>query len=234
MGQRILQLYQLQALDSETDQIKRQLSDVLTQLGESDALKQAKATQSAAESRFRKTHATMQDLDLEVKSISEKISGQEKLLYSGRVLNAKEAANLQDEVASLKRWHTDREEHLLEAMVDFEEAEESLSAAQDDLTGVEAEWVSGQGDLVKNRDSLARKLSELKTRRPTVSAPISQADLAVYEKLRPKKAGRAVSVVKNKVCQGCGMTPSNSKLQRARSDEELMYCTVCGRILYVP
>ena len=40
---RVQQLYQLQTLDSEVDKINRQLAEIATQLGESEALKKAKA-----------------------------------------------------------------------------------------------------------------------------------------------------------------------------------------------
>ena len=54
------------------------------------------------------------------------------------------------------------------------------------------------------------------------------------EDLRQRRAGRAVAMAKNGVCEGCGLTASNSKIQQARTGLELKYCSTCGRILYVP
>jgi len=230
---RILQLYKLQSLDSEIDQITRTLAEIAAQLGESDALTQARAEHEAAEAALRKAQTVMQDLDLELKSLTEKITGQERLLYSGRALSAKEAANLQDEVASLKRWQADREEKLLEAMVHTEECESALELARDKLAKIEADWKAGQRDLLDTRAELEAKLKGLQARRPAQAEKIAPADLDTYENLRRKKAGRAVAAVKNGVCQGCGMTPSNNKLRVARGGEEIVTCTICGRILYV-
>ena len=230
----ILQLYQLQSLDSEIDQINRQLADIAAKLGESEELQQARAENEAAQAMVRGTQTRTQDLDLELKSLTAKITNQEKLLYSGKVLNAKEAANLQDEVASLKRWQTDREEHLLEAMVELEEAEASLKSAQAHLTEVEVAWKTDQQELLESQAALQSRLSELQHRRPSLTAQIGAESLAVYERLRPNKGGRAVAAVKGGVCQGCGMTPSNDTIRRARSGTNLTYCGACGRILYVP
>lgn len=231
---RILQLYQLQSLDSEIDQINHQLAEIVVKLGESEALKAARANIEVVKKKLRQAQATMQNLDLEVKSLTEKIANQEKKLYSGTVLNAKEAANLQDEVISLKRWHGEREERLLEAMVAVEDSESILDERQTELARIEAEWVTGQNHLKQEQSVLESRLEELRERRLTVADAVDVDDLREYESLRPKKAGRAIVAVKNSVCQGCGMTLSNSRVQRARTGTELMYCSTCGRILYVP
>jgi hypothetical protein len=141
---------------------------------------------------------------------------------------------LQEEVASLKRRQSDREENLLEAMVEAEEAENDLESAASQLNTVTANWDDEQKELQAESSQLKRRWVELKQRRPGVVAAVDPATLSIYERLRPKKAGRAVVAVKGGVCQGCGMTPSNNRLQQARAGTELVYCGACGRILYVP
>jgi predicted nucleic acid-binding Zn-ribbon protein len=231
---RTLQLYQLQALDSEIDKTRQELAEIAGQLGESQALKETRAQVEAADKRLRQGRTTMQDLDLEVKSLATKIDTEEKRLYSGRALSAKEAANLQEEVASLKRRQADREERLLEIMLEVEEAEEALIQAQGSFSAVETDWQAGQDQLKQRQAALNHTLSELLKRRETAIIPIAKNDLSEYESLRAKKAGRAIVAVSSGVCQGCGMIASNSQIQRARTGTEFSYCTVCGRILYVP
>ena len=231
---RTLQLYQLQSLDSGIDETNKKLTEIAAQLGESDALKRAKATYDAAATELRKAQTKMQDLDLELKSLTDKISREEKLLYSGRAISAKEASNLQEEVASLKRRQEDREDHLLEAMVEVETCEETFVTAQTALSEVEANWKEDQADLLQAQAENSAKLVELKKRRPAVAGVVDANDLTLYEKLRKKKNGYAVALIKNGVCQRCGMTSSNNKIQLARAETELTTCGVCGRILYAP
>jgi predicted nucleic acid-binding Zn-ribbon protein len=230
----IQQLYRLQSLDSKLDQARQQLADIAAKLGESQALQDAKKAAEVTGQSLRKIQTKMRDLELEVKGLSQKITQQEKMLYGGKNLSAKEAANLQDEVASLKRWHSNREELLLETMVEVEEAEEELAKLQAELTRVQAEWTADQADLVETQGQLEIKVAEFMEQRPTIAGGIEADDLSEYEDLRPMKAGVAVALVKNGVCQGCGMAASNSKLRQARTGEALIYCGGCGRILYVP
>ena len=229
----VQRLYQLQSLDRELDKAKQQLAEIAAKLGESQVLKEAKQTVEEAEQNLHKVQAKMQDLELEVKSLTEKIAHQEKMLYGGKKLSPKEATNLQDEIASLKRWHSKREELLLEAMVETEEAEESFSQAQAELSRVQAEWAVDQENLTQTQNTLQAKVAELMEQRPVIVDRIEADDLNEYEELRPMKAGLAVAAVKNGVCQGCGMAASNNKIQQARSGVELIYCGGCGRIMYV-
>ncbi|MCK6628238.1 MAG: hypothetical protein L6R45_24065 [Anaerolineae bacterium] len=230
---RAQQLYQLQTLDSELDKINQQLAGIAAQLGESEVLKKARVEAGAAEKTWRQAQATMQDLTLEVKSLAEKITQQEKVLYHGKALSAKEAANLQDEINSLKRRHSQREERLLEAMVAAEEAEAQLKRAQAELMVVEADWQANQEQLTQQQTALKAKAAELKQHRPVLVKGIDPDDLEEYDDLRPRKTGRAVAMIKDGICLGCGVAASSSRIQHARAGTELVYCGTCGRILYV-
>jgi len=230
---RAQQLYQLQTLDSELDKINQQLAGIAAQLGESEVLKKARVEAGAAEKTWRQAQATMQDLTLEVKSLAEKITQQEKVLYHGKALSAKEAANLQDEINSLKRRHSQREERLLEAMVAAEEAEAQLKRAQAELMVVEADWQANQEQLAQQQTALKAKAAELKQHRPVLVKGIDPDDLEEYDDLRPRKTGRAVAMIKDGICLGCGVAASSSRIQHARAGTELVYCGTCGRILYV-
>ncbi|MBN1219093.1 MAG: hypothetical protein JXM69_09195 [Anaerolineae bacterium] len=231
---RVQRLYRLQSLDSELDKTKQRLADIAARLGESNALKEAGQATKIADQNLHKIRTKMRDLDLEVKSLSQKITQQEKLLYGGRNLSAKEASNLQDEVESLKRRRSQREELLLEAMVEAETAEAQLAQAQTALSSIQAEWTVDQEELVKTQSELEAKVADLLEQRPGLVSGVEVDDLEEYEDIRPLKGGIAVALVKDGACQGCGMAPSRSKIQRARAGQELTYCGGCGRILYVP
>lgn len=227
------QLYQLQLLDTQLDEANQELARIAAALSEDEALQQARAAVDKAGASLRKAQASMLDLELEVKSLTDKINQQEKMLYSGSVTSSKEAANLQEEVASLKRWHVKREELLLEAMVEVEELEEGTEQTQATLNLVQEQWAAIQAELHRQQEILIGRVSELQDRRPVLTSAIDAEDVEEYEALRPRKGGRAVAAVKNGVCQGCGMGASNANLTKARSDEELTYCDICGRILHI-
>jgi len=230
---RVQRLYQLQSLDSEIDQVREELAEITANLGESVALKAAREAARAAEKRQRQAQTNFRDLDLEVKSLSDKIGSHEKRLYSGKGLSPKEAASLQQEVASLKRWQSQREDRLLEAMVELEEAEEQLTQNQAQLAEVQQAWATNQENLGQAQSALKTRAAALIEQRSRLIRGIDEDDLAEYEELRSRKGGQAVALVKDDICQVCWMGASHSKIQQARAGIELNYCGTCGRILYV-
>jgi predicted nucleic acid-binding Zn-ribbon protein len=227
------QLYQLQLLDTQLDEANQELARIAAALRQDQALQQAGAAVDVAGAKLRKAQATMLDLELEVKSLTDKINQQEKMLYSGSVTSSKEAANLQEEVASLKRWHARREELLLEAMVEVEELGQGTEQAQAALNTVQQQWSNTQAELHRRQATLTTQVAELRARRPVLVGAIDADDVEEYEALRPRQGGRAVAAVKSGICQGCGMGASSANLTKARSDEELAYCDICGRILHI-
>ena len=122
-------LYQLQQTDIELETIARRLAEIDASIGESAALRQARQEVVAAEAELHSRHARATDLDLEVRSLGERIQADEQKLYSGRVTSPKELSSLQDDVASLKRWRNKKEEEQLEAMLAEESAQSRLAAA---------------------------------------------------------------------------------------------------------
>jgi hypothetical protein len=226
-------LYELQQVDLEIQGVSGRLKEIAATLGENAELKRARKMATDAQAVLAKCRAEMHDLDLEVSSLSEKIETNESRLYSGRVTNPKELANLEEELASLKRWREKREEDLLEAMLATEEAEATLSDAQAILTQVSETWGAEQGDLADEQATLQARLEELGDRRQSLIAVVGPEDVATYERLRQRKAGRAVAAVKDGVCEGCRMNPPSSQVQHARSGSELVFCNNCGRILHV-
>jgi predicted nucleic acid-binding Zn-ribbon protein len=226
-------LYELQQVDLEIESASRRLKEIAASLVESNELKRARKMVVEAQARLAKRRARMKDLDLEVSSLSHKIETDEQRLYSGRVTNPKELASLQDEVASLRRWRDKKEDDLLEVMVAAEEGEASLADAQAILTQVSDTWRAEQGDLADEQTQLQARLGELAEQRESLVAAIGPEDMAIYERLRQRKAGRAVALVKDGICQGCRMNPPTSQVQHARSGTELVFCNNCGRILHV-
>lgn len=230
---RVQQLYQLQLLDTEADQIQQRLAEIEASLGDNEHITRAEAGAETADKKLHQAQAKMRDLDLELKGLTEKIDREEKLLYGGSARSPKEAANLQDEIASLKRRRGDREELFLAAMVEVEELEKELERVRVDLDAVKASWSDVQQTLQQEQAELRARLAQLVEQRPSITGAISEEDLARYQALRKTKAGRAVALMKDSVCQGCGVTASSNKERQARQGTELIYCGVCGRILYV-
>ena len=225
-------LYRLQTIDLEIDSGKRRLEEVEAGLGESEELRQARRALQKAEDKLSHWRTTLRDLELEVRSLTAKITSTEERLYSGRITNPKELANLQDEVSYLKRRRSELEDRQIEAMVEVEEHEAEADGKKASLAQIEAEWTQTQKQLTEERGELEERLAHLKTERVKLERSIRAEDLALYVELCSRKGGQAVALLKGGVCQACRVTLPTSQVQQARSGDSLCFCSSCQRILY--
>ncbi|MDM8526934.1 hypothetical protein QUF58_01875 [Anaerolineales bacterium HSG24] len=226
-------LYRLQAIDSQIDETNQYLARIKANLGKTKALLNAEAKAKTTAQSLREVKTRLTNFEFELKGLSDKIKTQEKRLYGGKNMTAKEAGNLQEEVASLKRRYATIEEQLLEIMIATEETETIDNETQATLVEIQATWKDEQAKLTLLQRQFEQKLVSLKEQRSIAASKINASDMAEYNQLRAKKNRRAVTGVKEGACLACNVSISNSKLQRTRAGNDLNYCGTCGRILYV-
>ncbi|MDW8326833.1 MAG: hypothetical protein RMK99_09730 [Anaerolineales bacterium] len=225
-------LFRLQETDLELDAGRARLAEIAQALAGNSAVQAAQARVRQAEDRLHKARAALTDAELAQQTLADKITADEARLYGGRIRNPKELQDLQAEVESLKRRRAAAEEHQLEALLEYEEAEAQLKAAREELSNAEAEAKRTNAALTAEWDRLTAREADLQAERESLLKLISPADRAQYERLRQTKKGRALARLEDGVCAACGIEPTAADRQLARRGAELVLCAGCGRILY--
>lgn len=225
-------LYRLQAIDLESEEKMRRMRILEGQFGETEPLRSAREALAAAEARLANARKTLRRRELAAGDLEAKIKTEEEKLYGGRLRNPKELAGLQEAIASMKRTFSSKEDEVLESLLEIDALEKQIATLQHRVREIEAAWKESQARLRAEYETLKARLAELNVGRSELAGQVSARDLALYEELRRKKAGRAVAMVSGVLCQGCGMTVPSSEAQRARQGEVLALCNNCGRILY--
>lgn len=224
-------LHRLQQIDEASHAKTQRLEEVEALLGESEALRTARARFVEAEETLRELVKRQRLQELELDSVAGKLQAEESRLYSGRVKNPKELAGLQKEVAYLKQRHAELEDTLLDTMVAREEAADRLAELKAELEEIEVEWEREQAILVAERDELRSAVAEARSRRAELVGQIPTHALNTYEYLLRTK-GFAVAPVEKGMCTGCRVSLSAVDRQRVLGDE-LVTCGNCGRVLVV-
>lgn len=227
-------LHQLQDIDSDIDRIRARLAEIDTLLGQNAAVRAARSRRAAAEQTLRDWQTRQADLQLERSQLQQEAAASEERLYSGRVHNPRELADLQDKVAELKRRQESLDEPAIEALLEIEAAEEELQAAEANLERVTAEQADTLGALRDEQaalqDNLAARLKEVEPARKG----IDPTALAQYDRLRKRPGGLAVAALsRNAECTACGVQLTSSMAQRIRRGD-VIACPTCERILYLP
>jgi hypothetical protein len=226
------QLYQLQEVDFEIEAAQQEWRRLQSRLGERQALIAAQARLTSEKRRLDELKRQQNSAEWEIDDLMNRISEAEKQLYSGRIKNPKELTNLQHEVEILKSKRDQLENKALEIMDQVEHAGADAVALNSEFNKLEAEWHRQQKQILGEIETLKNRLSGLEEKRRMCSGAIDPPAIALYDKLRKQK-GQAVAKVEQGICWGCRISLSFSELQQARSGN-LVQCSSCGRILFLP
>ncbi|MBI5651706.1 MAG: hypothetical protein HZC40_14875 [Chloroflexi bacterium] len=228
---RIALLAHLQTNDHEFDKMVAQLRTVDAALANDAAVVAARATRDAAQKKSSDLRGALRDRELEAKSLDAKIKEIEARLYSGRTTNPKELDGMEKDLQMHKRQKSALDDVLLGLMDAAEGAEKIASETARDFDRAEAARASAVERLTRERAELFARENDLSAAREQTRAVLDAESLAMYDRLRQAKAGRAVASIKQNACGACGVTVPTGLASRVRAGEELVVCPSCGRIL---
>jgi len=229
----VRQLYELQEIDLEIDAKNEALALVVSRLGESEALAEARVSLATEEERLVELERSQRDVEREVEDLRAKVALLEEKLYGGSVKNPKELASLQEQVEHLKRKRRGQEDEVLDIMTEVEAMQKNVSLKSREVARIDEDWRAEQAALSGEQVELGAALADLDQKRKDLISRIDAASLELYQGLRRRRQGRAVAKVEQGMCQGCRIVLPLNVLQRARIGQELVQCSSCERILYL-
>jgi len=226
-------LYRLQQIDSPIDQAHARINEIQTILSSNPAVDQAQESVNTAEQVLQEARKSLRKSEDAVQDQHVKINQTESVLYGGKVRNPKELQDLQNDVASLKRYLSTLEDRQLEAMISIEDSEREHNKSVAILEETLARSVELQAGLIGELTQLKKTVERLEIERQVAVAAVNPADLSLYEQLRQTRRGIAVAKISSQVCGACGALLTPALVQAAYSSSQLIRCSSCGRILYV-
>jgi predicted nucleic acid-binding Zn-ribbon protein len=226
-------LYQLQELDLKIDADTATLAAERAKMNEPPAVHDARASLRALEEQLTVFQRQLRSTEQEVESLAAKKNAIHAKLYGGAVTVPRELAALENEEQALARTLSQLEDRELELMASAEQAESSMVTATQRLQEELERWRREGSAAHDHIDRLEAEVEKLQLQRAELAAQISPANLRAYERLRPRKGGRAVALVQNNMCQACRVTLPSGDVARARGADPPRTCENCGRILYV-
>ncbi len=226
-----LDLAGLQDIDDELARARADLAKVETQIGPDSELEGTRERISGLDSKLHDVTTTEKSLADEADLIGDRITSEEKRLYEGTAKFPKELAGIEQEIASLHSRKSDVEDaalELLEQSSELDAERVSLAATEARLN---ADWKMLQGSLEDEAAALRTEEAKLLEKRHAQTETISSGTLDLYEDLRRRKAGIAVSAISGAICGGCRIQMPDAVRSRVMSESEMPQCPNCERIL---
>ncbi|MBM4456603.1 MAG: hypothetical protein FJ011_02370 [Chloroflexi bacterium] len=229
----VASLAQLNEIDLAVDAAKARLAEIAAELREPADLVSARRSLAQAERDLARCQAAQREQTGVQQRLADRLAQAERRLYSGQVLDPRELENSEKDVQQIRRQFSQAEDELLEAMIGYEEATAAVTERRATLTRLAAAWEATQTELRGEQARLTKRLAIETPRQTTARRTVPPNLLAVYDALRPRRAGRAVAELDGDTCGVCLVAVPPSLLQAVRDGDELVYCDNCGRILYL-
>lgn len=225
-------LVRLQGVDRDWDEKARLYESVKKQLADQSELVSRRTAHGRLADELSATRGDLRDGELALGSLHERVRKVEAELYSGRVRSPKELENLRKDSEHLRRRISQLEDRVLLAMTQVDELEEAARQGEQELRAFEVEWQETRRSLATQHEALRTSLRQLQQMREELRGQLGRAELGLYDELRAKKAGMALSLVKDGICQTCRVTVPTYKARMVESRRGIVTCEGCGRILY--
>ena len=229
-------LLSLQELDSRIDADQAALQRAAEGAALQPAREQLAAARATAGQLTGQITGMRRDLryqEQEAASLLAEIEDQEKRLYGGAVRNPKEAAQMQQHVASLRKRAAELDERALALMLAVEEFDPQVAAAGHEVERLQAELAQMEQAAATEVARLEGQVPEIVASRDALAAEVPPALMKQYQILRVRRAGIAVAALVDGTCSRCRMSIPYVMTREIRSGL-LRTCDNCGRIVVEP
>jgi predicted nucleic acid-binding Zn-ribbon protein len=230
------QLLELQQVEETLRQKIGAFKKIERVLAEETPVARARQALEDAERAERHARAQQVGLNLELQQLADKVSSEEKKLYSGEIKSAKELVNLEIEVDMLKKQKDALEGQVIVLMGDIEDLAGRTAAAKAELERLEQESAAQVERLRREQDMLKKEIGRAKRTREGVLERIDSSDIEQFRYVQKMKGATiAVAQLTNGVCSACHVEVSASKRSSVErpTDSRLNTCGNCGRILVI-
>lgn len=229
---RPFKLYRLQQIDRQLDWMHTRLLEIEAALQDDATLRQASEAAQQSDNNHEAARKALHRAEDDVRQQRLKIEQNEASLYGGKIRNPKELKDLENEVASLKRYLSVLEDRQLDAMLLEEDHAASSKLAHTEMEKARANFEIRSADLMREKENTLRDQERLDEERRAAIGSILPEDMAQYVQLRKTRRGVAVAMVVDRACSACGSTLNAALLNAVHSPNQITICDTCGRVLY--
>jgi predicted nucleic acid-binding Zn-ribbon protein len=184
----------------------------------------------AAKNRIKQIETERKRLELDVegqKSQIEKYANQQLQTRKNEEYRA-----LAHEIEMCKEVIVKIEDQEIVLMEQGEATQKEISRATQDSNETKKLVEAQVTELNQREENLKKELAELQQGRAELAAAVDEVARGRYERLLKNKGDNVIVGVHNGVCGGCHMKLPAQILVTCRSQQEIVTCINCGRILY--
>jgi uncharacterized protein len=225
-------LWKLHLVDSQLFEIRNRaaaLDPGRKIMGELAALN---AKLEAKTAHLKTLHAEQTDVELQQKSLDDKLKKIDKELYGGKIVNPREVEAFQKEIQIFKNKRGDVDNKLLELWDAIPPIKKEVEAAEAVVAVKKKELAEFQKKVLVVKSQLETEYKERTQKRPLLAKEVSANVLSRYDAIRHKRNANGMAGISKKgTCEECGTNLPIKAIESAK-EGRIVTCESCHCILY--
>jgi predicted nucleic acid-binding Zn-ribbon protein len=234
MHQQMSLLRELQAIDSYIDRLRQELNQLDSGERIRAKLEQTRQRMEDIKQRYEASYAAAAEQERRLQELDERIRRAEAELYSGQITNPRELQLMQQEIENAKKTRDELDLQMLQLWETLETMKRDIDASERDLRQIERFYEAHMEDYRQRKAALEGEIAFNEQEREKLAQQIDPEVRQRYQTLRERLGGIAVAVVEQKACSVCHTLLTPYTLKRLETEEALITCESCGRLLYDP
>jgi predicted nucleic acid-binding Zn-ribbon protein len=230
MNPDLQRLTELEKIDREASRLTEEVAGLPKRVAAIEAkLAEHKAAVEQAKARIKGNEATRRQMEADIKGFQEKIAKYRS--QSSSVKTNDEYRALMHEVEFAEKQISGCEDKILELMIGLENDEKALKVAEAELKTESADVEKEKAEAHVRTAEDEKLLAGLKEKRDTIRSTVNDSALAHYDRvMRQRKS--AIAEARDQKCMACFVMVRPQTWQEIRTNEQIITCNSCGRILY--
>ena len=224
-------LFSLQQLDDKLfaiGQKKKEIPDRIQAMER--AFSQAKKELEEHQQRLKEASLRQRSLEKQLQESAEERKKKQKRLLE--VKTNEEYKALLREIEYAKRADSETEDKILALFEEVDSLEKALREKEKSTQESGRKLEEGKQQLQWEMREIDKEHQFLQHERKRVCAELDPEVLEDYEKIRARRSGQAVVMVRKEICPGCHMQVPPQTINEVLQTGEIRHCPFCLRILY--
>lgn len=227
------QLIQLQDVNSSLSALRHRIDAVPEERSRLDAhLEEISSSVTSAEKAIEEAKSRRRSAEGEVDSLRSKLSH-----YKGQLMEVKTNTEYQamlHEIAFVEQKIQEKEDAILEDMLEMEELEEQLAETRRVFESRKKEIEDEKAELETALNQAKSEVEHLQTEQSRLEGELPPDFLARYKRIAAARNGVAMAAVNGDSCEACHVRLRPQLVAEVKTGRAIILCENCNRILYFP
>jgi len=224
-------LYTLQQNDDKIRDIESLIKEIPQTIKKIETQRDGKETiVENSKKKLNENTKGREKLEKEILLVKEKIKKYKDQM--SKATTNKEYQGFMNEIKYEEDNITSIEEKIIERMLESDEIIEEIRKSEDEYKDIAESFNKDIKDYKQQLDYNKSKLSEAAEEVSKLREAVPEKLLKVYDQLKTKKGGKAVSLVETDFCGVCNVKIRPQRLNELISTNDMFFCENCRRILY--